>query len=76
MAITSSTFVIDAHAQKDGSRYVKETHTDSEGRTQHTLYKLPAGQGDAEAQAKMTARIAYLNDQLAAQEFEELIGGD
>jgi hypothetical protein len=43
MPIASSSLVIDAHVQKDGSRYVKEIHVDSEGRSQQVLYKLPPG---------------------------------
>lgn len=74
MAIVSSSFVVDAHTQADGSRWVKETHVDSEGRIQHSLYKLPAGQGATEAQARMDGRIAYLNEQLAEAEAEAILG--
>jgi len=75
MPIVSSSLVIDAHTQKDGSRYVKETHVDSEGRSQQVLYKLPAGQSEADAQARMTARVAYLDEQLAEGEAQEVLNG-
>lgn len=74
MAIIVSSFVMDSHTQADGSRWVKETHVDSEGREQTCMYKLPSGQGSVEAQAKMDARIAYLNEQLAEAEAEAILG--
>lgn len=74
MAIVSSSFVMDSHTQADGSRWVKETHVDSENRIQTCMYKLPSGQGAVEAQAKMDARITYLNEQLAEAEAEAILG--
>lgn len=75
MAIVSSTFVLDAHAQANGSHWCKEIHTDSEGRVQHIMYRLPAGQGTTEATANMNARVAYLNEQLAIAEAEAIFNG-
>lgn len=75
MAIVSSSYVMDAHTQKDGSRWVKETHTDSTGAAQTCLYKLPAGQGAVEAQARMDARVPYLNEQLAEAEAQGIVNG-
>jgi hypothetical protein len=75
MPIVASTLVLDTHTQKDGSRYVKETHVDSEGRSQQALYKLPPGQTEADAQARMTARVAYLDEQLAEAEAQEVLNG-
>ena len=74
MAIVSSSYAMDAHTQRDGSRWVKETHVDSEGREQTCMYKLPSGQGSTEAQARMDARVSYLNEQLAEAEAESILG--
>lgn len=63
--IVSSSYVIDNHEQQDGSRWVKESYIDSNNATQMCMYKLPAGQGDAEAQANMDARIIEINRQIA-----------
>lgn len=38
--VVSSTYEIDAHYQKDGSRYCKEFHTLDDGRIVTSLYKL------------------------------------
>jgi len=63
--IVSASYVIDNHEQQDGSRWVKESYIDSNNATQMCMYKLPAGQGDAEAQANMDARIIEINRQIA-----------
>ena len=76
MAIVTSIFAMDAHTQRDGTRWVKETHTDSTGRVQTCLYKLPAGQGEVDAQARKDARVPYLNDQLAEAEAQAVLNGD
>lgn len=74
MPISSSNYVIDAYAQADGSREVMETHTDNTGRVFNVRYRLPTGQGDTEAQAFLSARVAGLNTQLAESEAEQVIG--
>jgi hypothetical protein len=63
--IVSASYVIDGHEQQDGSRWVKESYVDSNGATQTCLYKLPAGQGDVQAQANMDARVIEINRQIA-----------
>lgn len=63
--IVSASYVIDSHEQQDGSRWVKESYLDSNGATQMCMYKLPAGQGDAQAQANMDARVIEINRQIA-----------
>lgn len=74
MGIASSQFVLDSHAQADGSRYCKELHTDTTGRVYVVgPYKLPAGQGDAEAQVRLDARAVKLAASLAGTEFDDVL---
>jgi len=75
MPIVSSDYVIDAHAQANGSHYVTETFTSSDGRVITQQYLLPAGQGATEAQALLDAREAQVNTSLAEQEAESVING-
>jgi len=75
MPITSSQYAIDAHAQANGSHYVTETYTSSDGRVITQKYLLPAGQGATEAQVLLDAREAGLNTLLAQQEAESVIDG-
>lgn len=63
--IVSASYVIDNHEQQDGSRWVKESYLDSAGNQQTCMYRLPSGQGDAEAQANMDARIIEIDRQIA-----------
>ena len=74
MPIVSSSYAIDAHAQRDGSHWVKETHTSSDGRVFAPIYLLGSGQGDAEAIARMNARVNEIDAILAAIESESLLG--
>ena len=71
----SSTFTTDAHTQPDGSRYVYERHTDVTGRVwQPHPWRAPAGWGDAEITAVITARAAQIDAQLAEAEALALMG--
>lgn len=71
MSIVSSDHVV-GHAQRDGRRYVTETHVDSEGVT-HTFEYLAAEAVDYVA--VRNARATALADQLAQQEIDEVLGG-
>jgi len=72
MSIVSSTYEVDAHAQRDGRRFVVETHTDSAGGI-HTLHYLaPVG---ADYQALANARAVTIAENLAEQEATEVING-
>lgn len=76
MPIVSSAYTIDAHTQSNGARWVVERHPSSDGRViQHGPYLLPAGQGAAEAEAAMNARVASINARLADEEFAEVLNG-
>lgn len=74
MPIISSVLHRDSHVQKDGSRWCKEVHTDSEGRVQHILYRQTPGQDEEAATATMNNRVAYLDEQLAEAEVEAILG--
>ena len=75
MPVVSSNHAIDAHAQANGSHYVTETFTSSDGRVIAQQYLLPAGLGAIEAQVLLDAREAGLNTLLAQQEAESVIDG-
>lgn len=72
MAITASTYTLDAHTQVDGRRYVRETHVDSAGGEHVIEYLAEAG---ADYTAIMNARAVQLAESLAVQEFSELLDG-
>jgi broad specificity phosphatase PhoE len=76
MAITSSTYTLDGHAQVDGRRYVRETHTDSDGQQHVVEYLAPAGWTDVEYAATMQARAAQLAESLAESEFDQILGSE
>ena len=70
----SSTYTTDAHTQQDGSRYVYERHTDATGRVhQLSPWRAPAGWGDAEITAVITARAVQIDAQLAEAEAAALL---
>lgn len=72
MSIVSSTFILDAHTQADGRKYVQEVHTDSTG-TVHTFnYLAQVGENYA---AVMAARAVQLEIDLAEREAEEIVNG-
>lgn len=73
MAIVSSTYVADAHTQVDGRRYVNETHTDAQGQTYTFSYLADPG---ANYSAILATHASQLADQLAEQEFNEVLSGD
>lgn len=72
MSIVSSTSIVDAHTQPDGSRYVHERHTDSEG-VVHQIgpYLAPPGYDTA---ARLAADAVVLADRLAEAEAAALAG--
>ena len=71
MPIVSSTFTQAAHTQRDGGRYVLERHTDDAGQVyQVGPWLAPAGM---DVQARVTARAAEINDQLAEAEAQALL---
>ena len=76
MPVVSSTYTADAHTQADGRRYVTERHVDSAGVEHLVMYLAPAEWGAAEYQAMMDARVAQIDSQLAAAEFDRLLNED
>jgi len=72
MPIVSSTYTLDGPVQADGRRYVKESHTDSEGGV-HTASYLAEPLADYQAIADL--RALQIADALAEAEFEAMIDG-
>jgi hypothetical protein len=73
MPIVSSSYTV-GHAQRNGSRYVTETHTWDDATVTRLEYG-PVMTDGLDLQAIANARAVQLQEQAAAQEFEELIGG-
>lgn len=71
MAIVSSIYN-EGHAQIDGRHYVIEQHTDSEGVLHQIEYLASIG---SDYVAILAARAAFLEEELANQEFQELSDG-
>lgn len=71
MPIVSSTYTIDAHTQRDGSRYVVERHTDDAGRVYQAGPYLVAD--ESLVAARLAARAAEISDQLAEAEAQALL---
>lgn len=76
MPAVSSSYTADAHAQADGRRYVRELHTLDDGSVQQATYLAPAGWGDAEFSAQMTARVGRINEALADAEAAAILERD
>ncbi len=72
-SIVSSTFVL-GHAQRNGTRYVTETHTWDSG-LPPTIIEYGPVPDTVNHQAVANARAVQLMEQAAQAEFEELIGG-
>lgn len=72
MPVVSSSYALDPHTQVDGRRYVTETHTLNAAGPVVITYLAAVGEN---YDAVMTARVAQINDMLAAQEAEEILGG-
>lgn len=72
MAIVSSTYVV-GPAQKDGRRYVTETHTDSIGGKHLRAYLAAVG---ADNQAIANARAVLVSEEIAQDEFMAALDGD
>lgn len=72
-SIVSSTFIL-GHAQRNGARYVTETHTWDSG-LPPTVIEYGPVPDTVDHQAVADARAAQIMEQMAQQEFEELIGG-
>lgn len=64
MPVTSSSFTLEG-AQKDGSKWCRETHQITGGGNRQFYYLSAAG---ADCQAIMNGRVASINDQLAEDE--------
>ncbi len=73
MPIVTSEAIQDSYTQPGGGRYVIERHTDQAGRVYQVGPYLVAPGFDV--QAALTARATQINDDLAAAEARELIGG-
>ena len=67
MAIVTSSYVIDRHAQIDGSRWVKESHIDENNIDYPRIYKLEKSMEDKEADLKLANHALYLNEQLIVE---------
>ncbi len=74
MPIVSSTHTVDAHTQQGGGRYVIERHTDDAGKV-HQVGPWLAPPG-FDVQARVTARAAQIDVQLADAEAQALLGAD
>lgn len=70
MPVASSVFVIDGHAQADGRRYVRETHTRTVGAAIVIEYLAAVGTNYATV---MTGRVAGINERLADAELSSCI---
>lgn len=71
MGIVSSSYTIDAHTQADGSRYVTETHTDSEGRVYNFgPYKVSS---ESIVNDLLTNRIEKIDRNLAESEIDTVL---
>lgn len=68
MAVISSSFSMDGPVQADGSRWCREKHNITGGGSVDYYYLTPAG---FDPTAKMSARVATVNTQLADEEAEE-----
>jgi len=71
MTIASSSFVVDALAQRDGRMWITETHLDATVGPLTFAYLAANGNNAA---AVMNARVAQINAGLADAEFEALLG--
>lgn len=72
MPIVSSSYSTDAHSQAGGGRWTIERHTDSTGRV-HTVGPY-LWDGVSNRDTLLSARAAQINEQLAADEAEQLMG--
>ncbi len=72
MPILSSILAFDSHYQRDGSRYVTETHVDSAGLTHYMAYLWREGM---DADAIMAARVALIQESLEQEEFDRILDG-
>lgn len=70
--IVTSAHQVESHAQRDGRSYVTEIHTDSQGK--EYLFEYLAAP-DTDYVAIRTARAAQLEEQLAEEEFNEIVYG-
>lgn len=70
MPVSSTSYMVDAHAQADGRRYVRETHTLTAGASVNVTYLAPVG---ADYAAIAAERAAAIDEQLASVEFEEIL---
>jgi hypothetical protein len=73
MSIVASVRMV-GHAQADGRRYVRETHTDHLGNVYVVDYGPVAG--DTNYDTVMSDRAAAIENYLAEQEAQGLLDGD
>jgi hypothetical protein len=71
MPVASSSHTV-GHAQKDGRRYVRESHVLNVGSPVVVEYLAPEG---TDYVAVRTARVAAINEQLAEAEYGALTSG-
>ena len=72
MSITTSNYYVDAHAQADGRKYVREVHVDSTGK-EHIINYLASV--NADYTSLLNSHKVALESSLAEQEAEELLNG-
>ena len=72
MSIVSSAYTLDNHTQPDGRRYVKEIHTDNEGKLHEINY---LGAVNEDYASNLAAHAAQIAETLANLEAENLING-
>lgn len=76
MAITSSRSVAESHTQADGTRYVRHYFTDSViGEFSLSLRKHPQEWAETEYAQWRTDMVPRIEERLAEEEFNRLMGG-
>lgn len=71
MPVVSSSYALEPHTQVDGRRYVTEKHVLSAGEPVVITYLAAVG---ADYQSIMTQRVQQIDEMLAAEEAERLLG--
>lgn len=71
MPVATASYVVDAHAQRDGKRFVTEYRTLTSGVSLPPLCYGPMADG-TDYQAILDARTVQINQQLADEEAEAL----
>lgn len=74
MSVVSSSYEIES-TYPNGAMRICETHVVNGAANHVEQYIVDAGTTTAEIEARMASRVAWINDNLAQGEFEELVNG-